>query len=832
METESGEFKDGRVTIKYRFRKAQKDNRHLVVIFSGFRRIGDVDFAGKAISSLRANILWIVDDFSGHFSYYMRAFGGEDIAPSIRSLVELFRNNLGLHPDQVTFAGFSKGGSAAIYHGVTSHYRNVVATVPQRKIGSYVQRYWAKELASMGGPDCVAELDAALDTAIAADPTIDRSIYLITSPEDDQYLTEAIPLASKLRKYDEFNLIVSVSPLVRRHIDVTRYNVPLILSILATLSEGIAPRFGSLAGLDEMEPVRRRLRKEHPELAVFPRVAINGGNSVTSPTLPAPRGDLVAGAHSVTLAQGILSFDGHAIFRDVPASTYNLAATLIIASPDRTMEIPIGAYQDVDLRSKLYDTAYVDYSHGGITTFAHTGLPLTALPHGRYILGLAATQAGRTASEPELAVEQHEQWCVEKNMILGTRGTAAGRWEVFALPLIGREAGDCYIKETVCQVRDNRLFIEGYFAPRGRSIEGWGDIKYVLALAQLGTSPPNDRVVRSIPLAQASRPDVSIRAGEPWRNQSKGYYATTRYAGVELSDVAEGTYDLYVTAQIGDDIVTHLLDKRIRISGSWATGHRPTIGAIGSCVTRDNFSSRVVPGWKADYDFHGAQYQMSLISLMSPELDFDHRSYPDLDDHSLETTRRDFSKEYLRELQRDQPDYLLIDSFADARFGVIQVGGSWVTDNSWKIGTAAHYGSLKDHKRVTMRSDRYEYLRLFREACEKLRNFLSDRCPSTGVLIVAAREAARFRGLRETGRFPNAATSPLNQHWEELDAVLLDVFNCPRISPMDDQILASTEHVWGKGPVHYEQRYYDNVREQLLTYIGYAGTIELMAHDQ
>lgn len=50
-------------TLRYRFQRGQSDRLNLLVIFSGFRKKGTLDFGGDAISPIRTNILWIYDEF-------------------------------------------------------------------------------------------------------------------------------------------------------------------------------------------------------------------------------------------------------------------------------------------------------------------------------------------------------------------------------------------------------------------------------------------------------------------------------------------------------------------------------------------------------------------------------------------------------------------------------------------------------------------------------------------------------------------------------------------------------------------------------------------------
>ena len=69
----------------------------------------------------------------------------------------------------------------------------------------------------------------------------------------------------------------------------------------------------------------------------------------------------------------------------------------------------------------------------------------------------------------------------------------------------------------------------------------------------------------------------------------------------------------------------------------------------------------------------------------------------------------DFSKEFLVELERLQPRYLILDFFGDVHFGVLEISdGHWVTDNRWKLWKTPYYEQHKaagEQRRLTIQHD-------------------------------------------------------------------------------------------------------------------------------
>ncbi|MDQ9204236.1 hypothetical protein QBS70_03920 [Cronobacter sakazakii] len=86
----------------------------------------------------------------------------------------------------------------------------------------------------MSGDDSDAfalKLDALLPQLLSRDTALDKNIYLLTSEADIQYESEVKPYISEFRKYQNFNLFMAQSMLIREHNQVTSYHVPLLLGI-------------------------------------------------------------------------------------------------------------------------------------------------------------------------------------------------------------------------------------------------------------------------------------------------------------------------------------------------------------------------------------------------------------------------------------------------------------------------------------------------------------------------------------------------------------------------------------------------------------------------
>ncbi|MGW1533772.1 hypothetical protein [Streptomyces aureus] len=244
----SGIDASGAYPVEYRFAHARGGNRHLTVVFANIDAPDDYGWATGVLDNLRSNILWIRDRFDGGNTYYLCKDGDFGVERSVIGLVRRVMNALGLTPADVTLWGSSKGGSAALYFGLRHGFRNIVASVPQLRIGSFVRDMYPRTGRHMLGEtmpeDLVRRLDTVLTDLLASEANPAAHLYLVSSPQDEQYATQIEPYLGLLQRYPNFNFLYSESPHITGHGKVTQRNTPPLLGIAGLLVEGISPRLG------------------------------------------------------------------------------------------------------------------------------------------------------------------------------------------------------------------------------------------------------------------------------------------------------------------------------------------------------------------------------------------------------------------------------------------------------------------------------------------------------------------------------------------------------------------------------------------------------------
>ncbi|GAA1358219.1 hypothetical protein GCM10009596_10860 [Arthrobacter rhombi] len=788
-------------SVEYKTRARRQDRRHLLVVFSGFRPPGTFDFDGSVVAGVRSDILWIRDSVDETPVYYLGQRGNLDYADAVQELIQSILVELSLDQTQCTFAGFSKGGSAALAHAILFDCKNVLITVPQFAIGSYVKAHWPKvhqKMLDFNGQDQNEKLDRWLPDLVTNDTVAARNIYLFTSPQDEQFELQILPNLHLFEKYDNFNLVVTQSALVREHIDVTRYNVPLILSLITALGEGAIPRIGEVS---------------------------NGAGYPGSPSVSAgldelrSRGESVASIDKFEVKDGRLYIEGASFMKGYPASDYGAIKIRLRLRTDTAERFyPLGTLYDNSLNTRYFESEYCDYSYGRFGTPGRLGLDLRDLPEGNYALDVDVEHSSQTFVKPLVSEAPRVNRNIQNGQATLATADNSGAKLVVAPISASLCLQDAIFEEGKHWTKDSLVHLEGYFIVPGQEAANWGDINYSLHLQSTG----EPTIERTIPLANASRLAANARVRDPWNDYSKAYFATPRYEGVELpASLPPGLYEASVLARSRSGIFRKPTTERLLLENNFAgTDRKPSVGVVGSCVSRDPFNSRLVPQWKQYFDFHGQQYQTSFASFMADPLRVPNDTFADLDKHSATATLRDFHKSYLEELRKDTPDLLVFDFHIDARFGCLALDGTHVTDNHWKLRNSEYFRSLTGPEIVSVRTDPSKYMDLFERAVERFQHFREQFLPRTRIVLNAARSA---RGYYEDGRrrsFSDSLTVENDVWWSRMDHIFEQLPDVTRIDP-PSEITSHADHPWGPDPVHYAPHVYEAFIGRMLSIVEY-----------
>ncbi|GAA3290633.1 hypothetical protein GCM10020295_05530 [Streptomyces cinereospinus] len=451
----------GKWPVEFQFRPAQGDHRRLLVVFSS---VGSKYGFGNALESVKCNILRIRDHFDGGASYYVARNMDFSVTDSIQALIEDHMRRLRVTRDEVTLLGASKGGSAALYYGLKYDYKNIVASTPQYFLGSYSKGHGqlGDAVLGEGQPDeNVAVMDAVMKDLLDKDTDLKRNVYLVSSPGDYQYEQEVRHYLPALREYENFNFLFVESPTVRRHDEVVRQALPSILSIVYSLTEGAAPRWGE---------VRIGTDPEDPQEASAYLAELRTRDTV------------LATLNRAEFADGSLRLKGHAFLPGVaPDGPTAETKRLVLEKDGRSWVYPLETTNEIRLYRDYFEEYFCEYATGG---FAAQGeLTFTDLPQGTYDVSVCVSSEDegierRTRLVAPNAVDRRRA-CGDSELLF--RGGKGGL-KLVKRSIVGVDSDGVCFSVTKAEERDRTIHAEGVFFLPGRNADRDGHAAYYLVL--------------------------------------------------------------------------------------------------------------------------------------------------------------------------------------------------------------------------------------------------------------------------------------------------------------------------------------------------------------
>lgn len=233
------------------------------------------------------------------------------------------------------------------------------------------------------------------------------------------------------------------------------------------------------------------------------------------------------------------------------------------------------------------------------------------------------------------------------------------------------------------------------------------------------------------------------------------------------------------------------------------------IAILGSCTTRDNFYSEICSKYVGIYDCCFYQDKASIISIMS-----DYKSSPTytdlLGDSFKDSYIRECNKTILNDLVISNPDYIILDFFADVHFGIIQYDKEkYFTNNFWYPPEIKN--EFEQGKKLTVFWQRRRYTDLFLDCFNRLITLLKTSLPKAKIVIHRIKFASIYKNVPEDQAFdiPYKLINEANLSFTFLEEAIAN-YNLPTIDVFyEDLVFGDYNHRWGYAPFHYEKEYYE-----------------------
>ena len=250
------------------------------------------------------------------------------------------------------------------------------------------------------------------------------------------------------------------------------------------------------------------------------------------------------------------------------------------------------------------------------------------------------------------------------------------------------------------------------------------------------------------------------------------------------------------------------------------------IGIIGSSITRDIFCS-VFNNYEEFFDVSFSLERISLISLMDNGhgVEFneeDIQIYPLNKENKLrsELLRQDLSKNFLNSIGENL-DYLIIDEFFEAFFGIIKINDAFITNNFWDYPDTKFYETVNKNNKLTLNENFIEYYVLWRNSCDKFFEYIREQSPNVKIILNKVKLTSKVlksdgshyvdEEFQRCAEIYNPLIKLLENYLEKYQDVL--TVDCT------ENVAINENHVLGKGIIHYVDEFYVKSYEKILDLI-------------
>ena len=243
---------------------------------------------------------------------------------------------------------------------------------------------------------------------------------------------------------------------------------------------------------------------------------------------------------------------------------------------------------------------------------------------------------------------------------------------------------------------------------------------------------------------------------------------------------------------------------------------------FGSCTCRDVFYSEINKNYKDFFEIGPTGIRLSFISIMQEPVEFEEKDidiFPKTGKNINFTAwiKKDFEKTFLEDLKNENFEYLLMDTYYDTNFGIVDIGNSRYVTNNIRLDETAFYENLEYKKVLTIFDNTEEYFEIWKNHCDMFFEFLMENCPDTKIILNPSRHVYRKLSddgtVMESERFKRECEK-FNKFRDLLDEYIVENFDVD-VLYFDEDTVATENHFWGCSSLHFAPQYFEGINNQL-----------------
>lgn len=245
------------------------------------------------------------------------------------------------------------------------------------------------------------------------------------------------------------------------------------------------------------------------------------------------------------------------------------------------------------------------------------------------------------------------------------------------------------------------------------------------------------------------------------------------------------------------------------------------LGILGSCYSRSAFVSKKYfnPFYKEKYEVVFTQFHSSIPSVMSKPAKYEEEFFDDINVIHKEYVKNDFEKGIIEKLVAANPDYVLIDLYADAVRDLIVFEDGSIVTGTFIIKETEYLYSLSENVRIITHENKAEFLKYWILATNKFIQELLKHFKPEQLIIQKARMIDKYydknNNIKEY-KDNKYLIKRSNYYFEFMEEYLLKkVPQMNVINLNDSNFIGHEGFPYGHSVNHYEERYYKELVNKL-----------------
>ncbi|MDG6154952.1 DUF6270 domain-containing protein [Lactococcus formosensis] len=241
------------------------------------------------------------------------------------------------------------------------------------------------------------------------------------------------------------------------------------------------------------------------------------------------------------------------------------------------------------------------------------------------------------------------------------------------------------------------------------------------------------------------------------------------------------------------------------------------LAIFGSCISRDNFNTRFNKNYKEFFEVGVFRNQTSILSIMSEKVNITDNGLKS--DGEKQALNIEAKKDFLYKIHEEQPEYLILDFFADTYYGCIELGEDVFFTNNTKY---FHLEQFKEMKKFTPYNNLDDYMLIWETKTKDFLKEIKEIVPDITIVIVNVKfsdifaDGTSLTDIRKKSNIPVFDIEILNSIYAKQIEYVESNFDVESIDLTHKNYLLDKNHPWGSFYVHFEKEFYNDFLAKLL----------------